>query len=204
MKMEVDTSDHSKLNVWLYALLSTTMIGLAPIAIIYFIPFNIGPQAGRKSQYTLRVLLAFAVGGLLGDVFLHLLPHAAHADEHHHDHDSLQDEHHHSHGSSGFWVLVGIMTFLIIEKTILCIGGSDHGHSHAKKEEKIEASSDKDSEQLPQSSLRRRNKQPKDNHASADQSPQHKIEEPKPSHSLAVSAYLNLAADFTHNFTDGM
>lgn len=30
----------------------------------------------------LNVLLAFAAGGLLGDVFLHLLPHAAHPHSH--------------------------------------------------------------------------------------------------------------------------
>ena len=47
---------------------------------------------------TLNILTSFAMGGLLGDVFLHLLPHAmgshGHGHSHSHEHDSA---HHHGH-----------------------------------------------------------------------------------------------------------
>lgn len=61
-------------------------------------------------------MLAFGAGGLLGDAFLHLIPHAipASQDSHHsHSHDSHQHAHghSHSHGSHdnnvGIYVLVG-------------------------------------------------------------------------------------------------
>lgn len=48
-------------------------------------------------------MLSFAVGGLLGDVFLHLLPEAWSSDEPH----SMR---------SGLWVLAGILIFTIVEK----------------------------------------------------------------------------------------
>jgi hypothetical protein len=36
------------------------------------------------SDSTLKVLVSFAVGGLLGDAFLHLIPHALHPHTHGH------------------------------------------------------------------------------------------------------------------------
>ena len=59
---------------------------------------------------TLKVLLSFAVGGLLGDVFLHLLPEAW-------DHDSSQQGRNgHPSIRSGLWVLSGVLIFTIVEK----------------------------------------------------------------------------------------
>ena len=45
------------------------------------------------NKYVLKTLLAFAVGGLLGDVFLHLLPHAQHTHTHgaHEGMDATED-----------------------------------------------------------------------------------------------------------------
>ncbi len=72
-----------------------------------------------------KVLLSFASGGLLGDAFLHLIPHAlmasgdgdgGHAHSHGHSHG---DGEHHGHDMTvGFWVLGGIMAFLMVEKFI--------------------------------------------------------------------------------------
>jgi solute carrier family 39 (zinc transporter), member 7 len=108
----------------------------------------------------LQVLLAFASGGLLGDAFLHLIPHALMAQSeietakgvHSHSHSHLQNKHNHvgdaegeAHGhdmSVGLWVLFGIITFLLVEKFVRLIKDEDsHGHSHgpppkAKKDKK--------------------------------------------------------------------
>ncbi|KAI0207264.1 Zinc transporter ZIP13 [Lamellibrachia satsuma] len=64
------------------------------------------PWSGKPLE-KLHLLLSFAVGGLLGDVFLHLLPEAwAHINAG--DHSKQM--------TVGLWVLVGIFSFMLIEK----------------------------------------------------------------------------------------
>ncbi|XP_042558695.1 zinc transporter ZIP13-like, partial [Clupea harengus] len=58
----------------------------------------------------LKRLLSFAIGGLLGDVFLHLLPEAwAHS-------CTPERGYEHHYRSQGLWVLLGLMSFLLLEK----------------------------------------------------------------------------------------
>ena len=58
--------------------------------------------SSEEKAGTLKVLLAFASGGLLGDAFLHLIPHAIMAQEGHgHSHGGGGDSHGHSHASHG-------------------------------------------------------------------------------------------------------
>ena len=50
----------------------------------------------------LKTLVSFAVGGLLGDVFLHLLPHSkgdSHEDHSSHSHSHSHDDSHHDHSA---------------------------------------------------------------------------------------------------------
>jgi len=92
----------------------------------------------------LKILLSFASGGLLGDAFLHLIPHAilaqggnddghGHSHSHSHSHGADSDAEGHAHDLSvGLWTLVGIITFLMVEKLIRIMkGGHGHSHSHA-------------------------------------------------------------------------
>ena len=60
------------------ALLITTFISVAPLLVICLIPLVYKDSKGRSyvNQGLLKILLAFAIGGLLGDVFLHLIPHS--------------------------------------------------------------------------------------------------------------------------------
>ncbi len=57
---------------WLSALGSTLLISLAPYIILFFIPID------NTSEYKLllKVILSFASGCLLGDIFFQLIPHA--------------------------------------------------------------------------------------------------------------------------------
>lgn len=167
-------------TVWLHSMGSTLLISAAPYVLLYFIPLD-NTEAMRPR---LKVLLAFASGGLLGDAFLHLIPHATHPHSHHgEDHDHHHEHHadHHSHDMSvGLYVLAGIIAFLTVEKLVrLLKGGDGHGHSHASKnqEEKNKKPSKKDS------------KKPENEEKKGE---------------VAITAYLNLAADFAHNFTDGL
>lgn len=168
---------------------STLLISIAPYLILYFI--NLDNTAAMQPR--LKVLLAFASGGLLGDAFLHLIPHAIHPHSHHgehshehHHHDHEHGEHDHSHEMSiGLYVLAGIITFLAVEKGVRLLKGG-HGHSHGHHEKKPE-------EEKPK----------KDN--KNDKKKEKKIAEKKEKESeINISGYLNLAADFTHNFTDGL
>ena len=149
------------------------------------------------------MLLSFAAGGLLGDAFLHLIPHAIdphdHGDEgghdhsHDHGHGHGADEGGHDHSASmwvGIGVLSGILAFMILEKAGRAINGG-HGHSHAAPAPKAEATDRGHSHGAP-----KRKKEDKEHvhDASCDHE----------AGGMKVAGYLNLAADFTHNFTDGL
>ena len=137
-------------ELWTQALGATLLISVAPFIILFIIPIDSSPE----KEPLLKVLLSFASGGLLGDAFLHLIPHAlmAHSSEgdgsHSHSHS-----HGHSHGEGGshghdstvgMWVLTGIIAFLAVEKFVRIVKGGhghSHGHSHnepAKSEDKKE------------------------------------------------------------------
>lgn len=97
-------SGRDRFSIALHALGSTALISVAPFLILFFIPLNDNKD---ENQALLKVMLAFASGSLLGDAFLHLIPHALEP----HDHSS--HSHSHSHSHSG--------------------GGHGHGHDHSQQ-----------------------------------------------------------------------
>lgn len=144
----------------------------------------------------LKILLAFASGGLLGDAFLHLIPHAV--APHNHNHDG---HHGHSHGNEnhdhdmtvGLYVLGGLITFLVVEKLVRFLKGeSGHGHSHSAPKNQ-----EKETESLAENENKKKGKSEK----ITSKKPEKKQKE---NNDILISGYLNLAADFTHNFTDGL
>uniref|UniRef100_A0A182P5R3 Selenoprotein P N-terminal domain-containing protein n=1 Tax=Anopheles epiroticus TaxID=199890 RepID=A0A182P5R3_9DIPT len=101
---------------WVFSLLGSALIGLSGILPMFIIPD--AAKNGKESELsdpaeskTLKLLLSFAVGGLLGDVFLHLLPetweHELAAGPTADGHPSLR---------SGLWVLSGLLLFTMVEK----------------------------------------------------------------------------------------
>lgn len=157
-------------------------------------------------QPRLKTLLAFASGGLLGDAFLHLIPHAvmphdhshshSHSHQHHHHGDEEEEGHSHVHDMwIGLWVLAGIITFLIVEKAVRILKiGHDHAHSHGGGAEKSKKEAEK-------KDLVKKKDKEGDVKKAKDKK---KEKEDKPAATMEVAGYLNLAADFTHNFTDGL
>lgn len=148
---------NSGIKLWIEAITATAIISISPIFILFFIPLD----NTEKHQPLLKVLLSFASGGLLGDAFLHLIPHAVaphshggeeHGHTHSHSHEHSHGEGGHSHDMSvGLWVLTGIIAFLMVEKFVRIVKG-DHGHSHApapvkKDTSKKEPVDDKKSEE---------------------------------------------------------
>ena len=93
------------------------------------------------SEGLVRTLSAFAVGALLGDAFLHQLPHA-YAKAATGEHDGT---HGGGHFASTLWqarvglaVVVGCVAFYLVERTVDARGHhshGDHGHSHRYKKD---------------------------------------------------------------------
>uniref|UniRef100_A0A667XWW9 Zinc transporter SLC39A7 n=1 Tax=Myripristis murdjan TaxID=586833 RepID=A0A667XWW9_9TELE len=194
VKREAEGEKRDLVELWMQAVGATLLISAAPFLILFLIPVQSNTD---QHQNLLKVLLSFASGGLLGDAFLHLIPHALEPHSHHggedHGHSHASEESHdhgHSHGAAhghmmsvGLWVLGGIVAFLVVEKFVrLLKGGHGHGHSHAASKAK-----DSDGEE-----------EKEEKKEVAKESKEAKKEEKK------MSGYLNLAADFTHNFTDGL
>lgn len=185
--------DHS--DIILRAVGSTLIISAAPFFILFFVPLD----NTKQRESLLKILLSFASGGLLGDAFLHLIPHAliphshdsSEAHSHSHSHSHQNESGHHNHDISvGLCILLGLIMFLIVEKAVRIIKG-DHSHSHVhhNPQEKKAASSEKKEEK----------KGDKKNSGKAI-SKVHKA----PESDIKIAGYLNLVADFLHNFTDGL
>ncbi|KAK6194784.1 hypothetical protein SNE40_000343 [Patella caerulea] len=249
--------------LWIEALAATAIISVSPVFILLVIPLD----NTSEHQPLLKVLLSFASGGLLGDAFLHLIPHATNP----HSHGGEGEEghgHSHSHGHShggeggghghdmtvGLWVLGGIIAFLIVEKAVRYLkGGHSHSHSHSapaskksdkpvegdkktqkkkakvsddeddkkgedsqeeKKDKEEEKDSKKDATKKDEKETKKGDQESKNEKETKKDEKETKKEEkeskkdksvtPAPEPEIKVAGYLNLAADFAHNFTDGL
>uniref|UniRef100_A0A3Q3W0U4 Zinc transporter SLC39A7 n=1 Tax=Mola mola TaxID=94237 RepID=A0A3Q3W0U4_MOLML len=198
-------------ELWTQAIGATLLISAAPFFILFLIPVQ---SNSDKHQNLLKVLLSFASGGLLGDAFLHLIPHAlephSHNGENHgHLHETEKScDHGHSHGAShshmmsvGLWVLTGIIAFLVVEKFVRLLKGAEgHGHSHSHshggpKEKDSDGEDEKE---------KKKEKGHKEGTVHCDHTPLTLFSILSTNTDIKVSGYLNLAADFIHNFTDGL
>jgi zinc transporter 7 len=178
------------------------LISVLPTVVLFAIPFEKGHQPIPFRLH--KFLLAFAGGGLLGDVFLHTIPHLLgghhhgdhshneghdhshneghdhhHHDEHDHhphDHSHGHDSHNHDHGLNvGLYILLGFAFFFLFEKLIR----TSHNHNSTTNKPKK-------SDTPPSSS-------------SNGQSFLFKL-----TSKIDSGGLLNLAADSLHNFTDGV
>ncbi len=203
-----DASDYDASRFW-YALGGTAVVtlggNLSILVVMYF----------DMSKSALKLMTAFAVGGLLGDVFLHLLPHAAttghshHHEEHDHDHDHNHDHnehHHHDHGLEellpGLFILLGIFSFFIFEKYLRSKGHSGHEHAHGDvMTESSPRQSSKQETTKGRYNLRQRRKKRTE---LSDISGENEAKPDSQHGTVMPGAILNLAADTVHNFTDGI
>ena len=205
-----DDAEGNKSSIWFNAMMSTLLISAAPFFILFFIPLD----KSEEKQWLLKILLAFASGGLLGDAFLHLIPHAMMAAEGEGDHHGHSHSHGHSHGgeeghhgphdmSVGLGVLSGIVAFLCVEKFVRIMKGG-HSHSHTIKP----------AEKPEEKPAKEKKKKAKDSDAEEEENENDKEEEKAAekkaddtsddSEEIKVAGFLNLAADMFHNFTDGL
>ncbi|CAH0554714.1 unnamed protein product [Brassicogethes aeneus] len=96
---------------WIWAVFGSLLVGLSGVLPLIVIPIDESDDLIKgASANTLKTLLSFAVGGILGDVFLHSLPEIF-ANEANHKNGG-----HHAISSSGILILVGLIAFVSIEK----------------------------------------------------------------------------------------
>ncbi|XP_064329951.1 zinc transporter SLC39A7 isoform X2 [Phalacrocorax carbo] len=189
-------------TLWMHTMAATLVISAAPYLVLFLIPVE---SNAPRHQALLKLLLSFAAGGLLGDAFLHLIPHALapHAHDGGHAHAEPGGHGHSHHGQEharmltvGMWVLAGIVAFLVVETFVRhAKGGHGHGHGHGVKAK----SSSSEGEEEPGAAGRRERTATKGHRGKSR--PAGKAAEES---AMAVSGYLNLAADVAHNFTDGL
>uniref|UniRef100_A0A803MQD6 IAA-alanine resistance protein 1 n=1 Tax=Chenopodium quinoa TaxID=63459 RepID=A0A803MQD6_CHEQI len=198
-------------GLWINAMGCSLLVSLASLICLTIVPILCAN--GKPSKAVVDALAIFGAGAMLGDAFLHQLPHA----------------------------FTGIVVFLIVEKIVRYVeeisGGehsgthSHHHHRHNKSSKKVkddddidEKSSEKPSKEKKlngaadatskskqgsgsQTELKKRNKNANTNDDKSDiDAADRKVGEAKPAKqpSNLVFGYLNLFSDAVHNFTDGM
>ncbi|XP_059469041.1 zinc transporter ZIP13 homolog [Neocloeon triangulifer] len=97
-------------QAWLWSLLGTVVVGLSGVFPLLVIPIGDNADLNKgESANTLRLLLSFAVGGLLGDVFIHQLPEAWTSNNNGSEINKI---------TTGLWVLAGVLVFTVLEMAL--------------------------------------------------------------------------------------
>jgi zinc transporter 7 len=149
-------------------------------------------------------MVAFAVGGLLGDTLFHLLPEIF-LGEDSPEHVRFVLVNPNKNLILGLAIMVGFITFVAMDKALRIAtggdGGHDHGHSHSHgSAEATDSATTTGSSTSKNGELKRR----KDTSAKATPESDNSEKEKEISQSVKLGGYLNLIADFTHNITDGL
>ncbi|KAH9063907.1 ZIP-like iron-zinc transporter [Lactarius vividus] len=175
------------------SVLGTFYISSVPNFILAFIPAQI-------NRDTLNTMTAFATGGLLSDVFLHLVPHSflgEHQDET--VHFVMVEEKRNI--LVGLGIFAGFAAFFIMEKSLRVLGGGEghvhsHDHSNAVPEGSISSAVEPNSAGDGLRSRRKVNGEQQPDDHKYHQNGEEKSHISGPS---KLSAYLNLFGDFVHN-----
>ena len=180
------------------ALLGTLYISGPPNFLLALCPPNIDPSS-------LSVMVAFAVGGLLGDTLFHLLPEIFLGEaEPNHARFVLVSPN--KNLLLGVAIMVGFLTFVAMDKGLRIATGGERGHDHSHNHT-VESKENESSAKASGADTRAANgglKSRKGDSEKPSTVVAGKSETKIPSQSIKLSAYLNLIADFTHNITDGL
>ena len=153
-------------------------------------PPNIDPSS-------LSVMVAFAVGGLLGDTLFHLLPEIF-VGEDSPDHVSFVMVEPNKNLLLGLGIMVGFFTFVAMDKILRIATGGEGGHDHSHHAHAESIAAVASGAETKKSGELKQRKSTKESEAPAA------VSEKEINPSVKLGGYLNLIADFTHNITDGL
>ncbi|KAJ8119767.1 hypothetical protein ONZ43_g3355 [Nemania bipapillata] len=178
------------------ALLATLYISGPPNFLLALCPPNIDPSS-------LSVMVAFAVGGLLGDTLFHLLPEIFLGEDTPERVRFVLVEPNRN-LLLGLAIMVGFMTFVAMDKGLrIATGGAGHDHSHgAHSHEPSSSSATSSSVEISSTETKNRRKETAKQDNLAKKNEENEEKEVNPS--VKLGGFLNLIADFTHNITDGL
>lgn len=177
-------------HVLLLSLLGSIAVGLCGIFPLLVIPIEAGAALKTEAgSQRLKQLLSFAIGGLLGDVFLHLLPETWSQSR-----SSGGQQHHYR--AEGLWVIGGLLAFLMLEKMFpdedSCEDATPHSDLNFNSTQLFPVFSGK-------TEVSHQNGHHNDSwKSSKEQSLQESSEK------IKTSGYLNLLANCIDNFTHGL
>uniref|UniRef100_A0A3P9HVH1 Zinc transporter ZIP13 n=1 Tax=Oryzias latipes TaxID=8090 RepID=A0A3P9HVH1_ORYLA len=175
-------------HVWILSLVGSVAVGLSGVFPLLVIPIEAGAALKTEAGcQRLKQLLSFAIGGLLGDVFLHLLPEVWALSS------SSAGKHNH-YMSQGLWVISGLLAFLLLEKMFPDQSSSE---DHA-------SDSDLNSNLHTQTSTTLNGKgggSLTNGHKAESWTTSKQQDQPQ---KIKTSGYLNLLANCIDNFTHGL
>ncbi|PFH48751.1 hypothetical protein AMATHDRAFT_64689 [Amanita thiersii Skay4041] len=177
------------------SILGTFYISSVPNFILAFIPAEIHTD-------TLNTMTAFATGGLLSDVFLHLVPHSFMGENQGNGiHIRIVEEKRNI--LIGLGIFLGFASFFFMEKTLRVLGSGDEnaGHSHSHSHSHPVNGSDAGHATGISTSGTTNGELRERQGSRAEEKKKETYEEPAKSINgpSKLSAYLNLFGDFVHN-----
>ncbi|XP_048887467.1 zinc transporter ZIP13 [Brienomyrus brachyistius] len=178
-------------DAFICSLIGSIVVGLSGIFPLLVIPIEAGAALKTEAGcQKLKQLLSFAVGGLLGDVFLHLLPEAW-------AYSCSTDGGHQYHKIQGLWVIVGMLSFLVLEKMFPDEGSQEEPSICSCSKANLYAkSSCGQTIGSPEKWAPHTNGHCPDGHSA--------LEPHRTPEKIKTSGYLNLLANCIDNFTHGL
>lgn len=171
-------------TIWLAGLGSVGVISLVGLLAVGAIPLLKGPH----QETVLQVLVSLAVGTLVGDALIHLLPHAL---ETGHGDDGVVWK--------GFVATMTIIAFFVLDR-IMEAAGHSHSHTHASSdEENLTVSTNSSRQSTPD--LKQQSKSSSSLYSLYHSYQQ--IEQQSPC-SMPSSSMMVIVGDAIHNFADGL
>ncbi|XP_062973595.1 zinc transporter ZIP13 [Elgaria multicarinata webbii] len=184
-----------RLDAWVCSLIGSVMVGLSGVLPLLIIPLETGAALkSEEGSHRMKQLLSFAIGGLLGNVFLHLLPEAwaytcsATTGRG----QSFQQQ-----KLLGLWVIIGLLTFLSLQK--MFPDSEKQGSSSLVGDSKAPA------ERIPNGRNMQEATSPVQRKRLSAAQCNGSSHSPLPSaRKIKISGYLNLLANTIDNFTHGL
>ncbi|XP_055311077.1 zinc transporter ZIP10 isoform X2 [Sitodiplosis mosellana] len=214
---------------WIAAVVSITIISLCGLIGIAMVPLT------KFSAYheILRFMIAIAIGTLVGDALMHLIPHALAPHDHasteeshmHGDTRHAEDAHDHSSETEAVWLcgcafLTALVMYFIEALLPLLSGNAGHGHSHGGHGHGPKISNKVQAEVIhsPEDCQHQQNENQASNCGSCEdldndlENSKKNIEENvmvkdtkvRPLGALTPVAFMVIIGDGLHNLTDGM